>query len=1267
MRTFLFSGFFITAFLVSAYSQQNTRYSATASEFSPKNIEHQAEIPANLKNKTALGATKTTFGITVQGKRARLTALVGVVGGRATDVSPNGRYVTGIFNSQAGFRYDIQTDSLLVFADVAPKHVADDGTMLGEKYTSGNLFRASIYKNNEWVILPGYPGFPAGIFADDMYLSVAGYGLSRDGKTAAGMIHYPELDYSPHAGIIWKNEEFEYLLHPKFPISPGSTYGIQGYGARVNDISADGNVVYGWGAYPTQAQRTPHVWIDTVAYYVGKTSGDRDGEVRASNSTGTVLVGDMLHVPTLWTRSENNEFAMETLQYTPGYTGAQMFGISDSLLAIGILVQEITTNRRGMVWSRETGMLPLDEFLDELYGLPKGWDYSSPSDISQDNRIIAGWGVYEQQFYTFIIEISDTTILPRPRTLLAKQQRGTLYASLTWQKPLKTGRDILGYYVYRDGFKLDTLVNETSFKDLTVEGIHTYTVSSVYNEGESAQSEESTVQIIPLNGCYSVGGLAAYKEYNRNVFVSFGLSSDREEDGVHALNIHQTSAFSCLSFGEYYYMGSHSQTGIFIYNQAGVLVKIVEIPGLGKVTALTTDGTSIYAGSGAGIYEIDVLGNGGVLNYIPVSGIPEAENISHLAYIPEIDGFEVGSWYSSDFINRMGISVGTGLDLVSGIAGSVYYQGKIYTHEQDGPELSTVREYDAITGIPTGVEINPWDNPAIRAAVLGYGETPGMPEINYFEETGIAGAITFKVFEDGTVCLVPLYQVNGGNLLLFLEWQKSPNLIGYNVYRNGDKQNTVPMSERYYFDTLHNAGLYNYSVTAEFNTGCTSVQSDYVSVSIGDAGTCNPVTNISYEESNKQAFLYYGAPESPASSTGAALLGCNIYRDGEKINDILRIFGFYTDKTATLGTHTYRIEAFYENSCVASDSIEVTITGEGTCEPPTGLRLSHVADGEAADVTAEWSLPYYEMPYPLYYGEPVPVSHIRPSNVEQATAAIGWDTAGLNKFPDYKLGGIEFFIASEADVKPIVIINEQIKYYEPFQGQILPNEYNTVIFDEPISLQGAWELVVGYTASNYGTGSPFGVAYGAPVRGYGDLMTYDPTNTNAWNFVSSSDNPYNFAITALLVKQREVGTALRGFDLYRDGVKKNSDIIANTSYTDDNVAIGNYYYGVKSVWNNGCPDRETSDVYYSISSLAAERGILTEEGARFYPNPAHREITVTGDVSVLRIVDISGRILKQVYSPAGVVSIADIPAGTYTVQMQTKNGVVHRKLVVLGL
>ncbi|MDR0763429.1 MAG: hypothetical protein LBF01_02915, partial [Bacteroidales bacterium] len=571
MRTFLFSVFFITAFLLNAHPQQNTRYGA-ASSFAattladpaaaslafPKDIGYQAEIPVNLKNKTSLSNAKTSFGVTVQGERARLTALIGITGGRAIDVSPNGRYVVGIFNYAAGFRYDIMTDSVLIFSSAAPRYVSNDGTVLGEQYIGNDISQASIYRNGEWTILPGYPDFPAD-------LGTMGYGLSGDGKTAVGMIYYVVLDHRSHAGIVWKNEEYQYLLYPKFPVSPGSAYGLQGYGARVNDISADGKVVYGWGAYPSYAQHTPHVWIDSVAYYVGKTSGDdRDGEVRASNTTGTVLVGDMLHTPTLWTRSENNEFTMEILPYNPGYTGAQMFGVSDSLLAIGILVQGLTTNRKGMAWSRETGMLPLDEFLDELYGLPKGWDYMSPCDISQDNRIITGWGVYNQQYYSFIIEISDTTVLPRPRTLLAKQQRGTLYASLTWQEPHKTGRDILGYYVYRDGVKLDTFVSETSFKDLTVEGKHTYRVSAVYSEGESAQSEESTVQIVALNGCYSVNGLVACKEYNRNVFLSFGLSSDRAEDGASALNIHQSSAFSCLSFGEYYYVGSHSQTGIFI-------------------------------------------------------------------------------------------------------------------------------------------------------------------------------------------------------------------------------------------------------------------------------------------------------------------------------------------------------------------------------------------------------------------------------------------------------------------------------------------------------------------------------------------------------------------------------------------------------------------------------------------------------------------------------------------------------------------------------
>lgn len=81
-----------------------------------------------------------------------------------------------------------------------------------------------------------------------------------------------------------------------------------------------------------------------------------------------------------------------------------------------------------------------------------------------------------------------------------------------------------------------------------------------------------------------------------------------------------------------------------------------------------------------------------------------------------------------------------------------------------------------------------------------------------------------------------------------IEW-KSPlvssvDLAGYNVYRNGEKLNAEPIDSTVYYDNTVAAGSeYTYYVTADFESGKTSAQSDKVAVSV-PADAANAPTDL---------------------------------------------------------------------------------------------------------------------------------------------------------------------------------------------------------------------------------------------------------------------------------------------------------------------------------------------------------------------------------------------------------------------------------------
>ncbi|MDR1974695.1 MAG: T9SS type A sorting domain-containing protein [Bacteroidales bacterium] len=1269
----------------------------------------------------ALAQTTTV----INGTKATFISLDAAKGGMATNVSSNGRYVVGEFGSTAGFVYDVVDDTFYVFPDVHTKDVADDMTIVGTIIKDG-YEHVAIYKNGVWTALPSYPGFNPDDFSDYSKAATA-YGLSADGRVATGMAYYHRESYTPCGGVNWIDGQFAYWIHPAFPFNPAQgTYGAQAYGARANGISADGRTTFGWGAYPPYEQRAPHIWRDSVAYYVGgNTNEERAGEVWCSNTNGSVLGGTIGRDGVLWTRTETG-YTSEKLAAPPGWISSTLFSISDSGVAVGMLYQAFVTDRGGMVWSRKTGMLPVNTYLKELYGLtvPGKYELGTPDAISSDGKVIAGWGASEGDYISYVILLEDEMINPRPSGVSARQQRETAFVKVTWQKPINSGREVLGYNIYRDGVKINaSIVTELTYQDTPPTGSRSYAVTAVYASGESEQSEAFNVQVVAVGGCYAVQRVDVYNQYNRNITVAWGLSSDiiekanapvasknsknaepnYEYDGpqksqskastdslvdldyVRTLDLLSHNRYTCFPFKGLYYSGAHSQQGISVLDESGTLIKTIDIPGTGTVIALTTDGTDVYAACKTNrIYEIDIEGTDGIRNSI---ALPDTmvKSIQHLAYIPSLDGgrggFEVGDWTSSYFIDKSGTYLSDGISNSGDIAGTTYYGGKIYSHEQVGLGRSLIREYDAVTGQPTGLSIQMWKN-LVLANI-------GIP----FED-GVAGSISCVVMEDSTVCLIPVYQVtNQQNQAIFLEFKKNPKLKGYNVYRNNEKINTELLQRRYIQEELYEAGTYNYTVSAEFVNGCVSDTITYTKTTIKPIlGVCSPVKDLQAIEIKGEAFLSFDMPDSYLYGQ---IVGFNIFRDGVKINDDFRIVSNYTDREATEATHVYRVESYYDNSCTASDSVEITLNGEGICGAPVGLRLTSTpsSSGNMHDVTAAWSLPYFEHPYPLYYGEAVAITAIGLQDGLAGTAAVGWDTTVLYMYEGYSLGGIEFFIQDRADIKPIVILDEKIVYHEPFDGEIYESSYNRIMFDEPVSLDNIKELVVGYTASNYGAGNrPFGMAFGEAVWDYGDLFSQTPEDMTSWYPVSSAELPYNFAITALLVKQREISTEasapakrggsllnrpitvekpkllaktldhpqyannakkLTGFNLYRNGQQVNSEIIKSTQYVDLGVGPGRYEYAVSSLWNV-CDGVVGDVVDYTLEDVANE--VATNISAiRLYPNPATEYVMVEGEYVSAQITDMTGRTVKTVSGNTSKISVRGFASGAYLLRLTLSN------------
>jgi hypothetical protein len=147
-----------------------------------------------------------------------------------------------------------------------------------------------------------------------------------------------------------------------------------------------------------------------------------------------------------------------------------------------------------------------------------------------------------------------------------------------------------------------------------------------------------------------------------------------------------------------------------------------------------------------------------------------------------------------------------------------------------------------------------------------------------------------------------------------ITWDVSEEIEGlvYNVYRDGVIINEVVLTEREYRDENLEPGTYSYQIKV-MNINCISELSDPVSVTIL-AFLCEPPVNLDgvclqiVKSVTGVVRLTWDKPEN----IDGELLGYNVYRDEEKINEVPVIETEYEDVTE-VGLHTYQVSAVYEH------------------------------------------------------------------------------------------------------------------------------------------------------------------------------------------------------------------------------------------------------------------------------------------------------------------------------------------------------------------
>jgi hypothetical protein len=359
------------------------------------------------------------------------------------------------------------------------------------------------------------------------------------------------------------------------------------------------------------------------------------------------------------------------------------------------------------------------------------------------------------------------------------------------------------------------------------------------------------------------------------------------------------------------------------------------------------------------------------------------------------------------------------------------------------------------------------------------------------------------------------------------------------------------------------------------------------------------------------------------------LFGYKVYRDGNligTINDPATLA--YDDMDLDVGTYSYTVTAFY-TSGESDPAGPVTVEIIPPLNPPTDL--SYTIDGN--DVTLDWV-----SPEPPPTGEWITWCNDVLGNSIGTNSATVFDVA--HRFDQTDLAPHQGNLISQVKFVPAyadcvytvkvwtggsasgagTLVSSQVV------NNITLDEWNLCVLNTPVAVPSTGDLYVGYECDTQG-GYPAGCDNGPHIDGKGNMMYYQgtwdtlvnlsPTLTYNWliqtfiqevpvlKAVELTPIPQNRAISyskaplGLQTKEisRENDRALTGFKVYRDDVLIStiSDPLT-TTYTDMDLANGDYVYGVSATYTTG--ESVPAEVNVTVNVQLAE--IIFEDGYEDY-------------------------------------------------------------------
>jgi hypothetical protein len=186
-----------------------------------------------------------------------------------------------------------------------------------------------------------------------------------------------------------------------------------------------------------------------------------------------------------------------------------------------------------------------------------------------------------------------------------------------------------------------------------------------------------------------------------------------------------------------------------------------------------------------------------------------------------------------------------------------------------------------------------------------------------------------------------------------------------------------------------------------------------------------------------------------------------------------------------------------------------------------------------------------------------------------------------------------------------------------------------------------------------------------------------------WDALSEFGLEYNWNIQLILKETGEVSEGLIGYNLYEQKNNGNNELISTIPWGTNSFSLpfeansSTWCYQLTSQWESEtdvCESEPANTLEEPIDDKICiqlvDNNEISEIGQDItvFPNPASNLIQVRSDIEIssLRVINNLGSVIlnKQAKGKEYSVDVSQLSPGIYFLQIETKVGLVNRKIVV---